>query len=609
MRSDFSLKTRLFVSISVVLLVVMLAPFLYYRHKLLEDIQAEAEARAVGQIHFVHWLLEEQGGFQNNELLHDWLDRVGDRLGVRITYVAEGGRAIADSVIPFEEIAAMENLASRPEIVQSMTNEIGMVVRFSGAHQQNMIFAAERVSAQGAIPAGVIRIAMDVPGVKDRMDRMSNASLVIIIFAALAVAVVSRRLTARLNGLAGVLTGAVDAVAKENYKYRVRVSPTKELKPFVESVNRMLELVDSRILSITDQKQKLEAILNGMREGVMVLDARGRVQTMNRAMGAIVPSFSQGVGRRPLEIILSPELQSACDKVLAGGAEYVNRPLNLQITLERERIYDVNIVKLQDVQRLEGAILVLYDISELKRLEKVRQDFVANVSHELRTPLTSIKGYAETLLSEEKDSTNGRKSFLEIILKNANHMVRIVDDLLQLARLESHNKPISIATVNASLVLRTAWDACAPFAESKRVRLVSHLPSAGAWVEADADQILQVFINLMDNAVKYSPEGGEVTVGGQVRDGRMEFSVTDDGPGIPKADQLRIFERFYRVEKHRTIQSGSSGLGLAICRHIIKNHHGRIWVESPPVGKNNGASFHFTLTSGSAPGGNGLSET
>jgi two-component system phosphate regulon sensor histidine kinase PhoR len=380
-----------------------------------------------------------------------------------------------------------------------------------------------------------------------------------------------------------------------NHGYRVRVIPGREFSQLVDSFNRMTESIEAHIRTITDQKQQLEAILNGMREGVMVLDYRGRIQTTNRAMERIAPFVSKKIGRTPMEVIMNPELQAACEKVLSGTDNFAAQPYNLQISLERDRVYDINIVRLRDTQNRIGAILVFYDMGEIKRLEKIRQDFVANVSHELRTPLTSIKGYTETLLAEEQQDIGAMRPFLEVILKNANHMTKIVDDLLRLARLDARQQPMHIAPIDAAPVLLDAWEACAPLAEHRGVQLRNEMPEEGIQVSADADQLVQVFINLLENAIKYSPEGGKVAVSCSLKGGRATFGVNDEGPGIPKADQQRIFERFYRVERHRSIQPGSSGLGLAICRHIILNHGGRIWVESPPADKSAGSTFYFTL--------------
>jgi two-component system phosphate regulon sensor histidine kinase PhoR len=293
-------------------------------------------------------------------------------------------------------------------------------------------------------------------------------------------------------------------------------------------------------------------------------------------------------------VIRSAELQQACDEVLAGtNVETGTR--SLEITPGPDQVFGVNLVRFHHQPGEVGAIVVFHDISKLKRLEKVRQDFVANVSHELRTPLTSIRGYTETLLSQTQAQPGPTVSFLQTILRNAMHMSKMVDDLLQLARLDSRGKPEALPTSDAAEAVSAAWKVCDPQASAKDVRLENLLPKAGIRVKANFDELVQVFRNILENAVRYSPAGSPVTVSVGSSKDTATFVVTDDGPGIPLYAQERIFERFYRVEKDRSDASGSTGLGLAICRHIILNHGGAIWVESPPAGKSKGAAFMFTL--------------
>ncbi|HYA02127.1 MAG TPA: ATP-binding protein, partial [Syntrophobacteria bacterium] len=334
--------------------------------------------------------------------------------------------------------------------------------------------------------------------------------------------------------------------------------------------------------------------LNGMTEGVMVIDSRGRIQTVNPALTEILPGAREFVGRRPLEVILSADLQKACDEILSGTAAEKGRG-NLEIAPRLGRIFAVNIVRFQHRPGEVGAIVVFHDISDLKRLEKVRQDFVANVSHELRTPLTSIRGYAETLLAQPAADSGPSASFLQIILKNAMHMSKMVDDLLQLARLDSRRQPESYFSVDAAEALSEAWKVCSSQGSAKNVRLENLLSEEGVRVKANLGELVQVFRNLLENAVRYSPPGSPITVSVRRDRDTATFVVTDEGPGVPLYAQQRVFERFYRVEKDRSDASGSTGLGLAICRHIILNHRGSIWVESPPEGKSRGSAFLFTL--------------
>ena len=334
-----------------------------------------------------------------------------------------------------------------------------------------------------------------------------------------------------------------------------------------------------------------------MRDGVMVLDSRGRIRNFNRALSELLGPNTRVLGRRPLEVIMSLELEKACERVLASRADLQEPPHELLTVIRGGRTFEVNIVCLRDQQNETGAVVVFHDMSRLKKLEKVRQDFVANVSHELRTPLTSIKGYTETLLAEPQVKAEVLSSFLEVILKNTDHMVKMVEDLLQLARIEARQEAFTPVEVNPTEALMAAWKACLPVAQARQVSLVNIMPEEGIRVSADYDQIVRVFRNLLENSVRYSPEGGTIKVAASIEGHTVTLGVSNDGPAIPKYHQERIFERFYRIDKDRGSDLGGTGLGLAICRHIMLNHGGLIWVQSPNPGNTRGATFYFTLMS------------
>lgn len=595
MLKKLSFKSRLLLSFWGVIFLALLLPSVYYRQILSQDIEADTRAQATLQLNLAYWLLSQKQPFQDARLLQKWCKSLGEQLGTRITYVAEDGKVIADSQVPFAKISSLDNHANRPEIIQAFKEDLGTSTRYSTTLGRELIYAARRIDRAGLIPGGVIRVAVPFSDVKTRLDRLSKNFLFIIVATFGATIVISYILVRQLEAPVRSMISAAEAIGSGDYKKRIRIFPGQEFSPLAQAINHMAESIETHIQTITEQKQQLEAILNGMTEGVMVLDSRGKIKTTNEALGKIIPDLPTSMGRRPLEVIRSHELQKACDQVIGGNYDKETQPLRLEIVLDIGRVFDVNIVQFGDREEGLGAIVVFHDISELKRLEKVRQDFVANVSHELRTPLTSIKGYAETLLTEGSASLDSADDFLQVILKHANHMSSMVDDLLQLATLEARQQPPESVSVNAADALNSAWKACASLAGEKDMSLENLLPEQGVLVRADTEQLEQVFRNLLENAIKYSPRGGKVTVSAVPESVKVTFQVRDGGPGIPIQDQTRIFERFYRVEKDRTNHKGSTGLGLAICRHIIQNHGGKIWLESPPQGKTKGCAFFFTL--------------
>ena len=595
MIKNLSFRSRLLLSFWGVIFLALLLPSIYYRQTLSQDIEADTRSQAIHQLKLAHWLLYQEQPFQSAASLQEWCKTLGEYLGTRITYVARDGTVIADSQVSFSRVPAMDNHANRPEIIQAYKEDLGTSSRYSTTLGKHLIYSAKKTSGHGVIPSGFIRVAVPFSEVKRRLDNLSKNLLLTIVVTLVATIFLSYILVRQLEIPIQRMIRAAQAVGDGNYRERIRRYPGKEFSPLAQAINQMAESIERQIKTITEQKEQLGAILDGMTEGVMVLDSRGKIKTTNKALGRIVPDLPTSMGRRPLEVIRSHELQKACDQVLAGNHDSESQPLRLEIALDVGRVFDVNIVQFGDRQEGTGAIVVFHDISELKRLEKVRQDFVANVSHELRTPLTSIKGYAETILSEGIVGSDSAGDFVKIILKHANNMSKMVDDLLQLARLEARQRPLEYASVNAADSLNSAWKACASLAGEKNMRLENLLPEEGVVVRADAEQLEQVFRNLLENAVKYGPSGGKVTVSSDPAPGIVTFQVRDEGPGIPIQDQTRIFERFYRVEKDRTNHKGSTGLGLAICRHIIQNHGGKIWLESPPQGETTGSAFFFSL--------------
>ena len=331
-------------------------------------------------------------------------------------------------------------------------------------------------------------------------------------------------------------------------------------------------------------------MFQGMVEGVMVLDHTGHILSVNRALTALFPEAGESVGRTPLEATMQPRLQHAAERLLAGSAD--QGPQRAELELPGGRCLDVNLVPFREPRAGMGLVLVFHDMTEVRRVDKIRRDFTANVSHELRTPLTSIKGYAETLLEIRPPLPDQARQFLEIILRKADHMAAMVQELLALARTEHDRGQGPLEPLDPGPALAGAAQDVAAAAAERGVSLDLRLPD-GLPVLADPGSLRQVFRNLLENAVRHSPQGGMVRVGA-VRQGQEElFQVTDQGAGVPEAERERIFERFYRLDPQAGGRPGSAGLGLAICRHHVRNMQGRIWVEDSPEPP--GARFCFTL--------------
>jgi two-component system phosphate regulon sensor histidine kinase PhoR len=334
-----------------------------------------------------------------------------------------------------------------------------------------------------------------------------------------------------------------------------------------------------------------------MAEGVLVVDERGRILVANHALRQLLHLSPSVTNRTALEIIRNAQLEEAIRDVIQKEE---NTSFELNLPLPLGKTFEVNVVRImpspeekeKGPEGVRGAIAVFHDITRLKELERVRQDFVANVSHELRTPLTTIKGYAETLLEgalQEEVATQ----FVQVIKRHADRLAKIVEDLLTLSKIESKEFQLKSENVLVVGIIDDAIDFVKEMSERKRISIRKNDISPSLSVRADRNYLEQVLINLLDNSIKYGREGGEIFISA-IEEGRgeVQISLRDNGTGIPKEDLPRIFERFYRVDRGRSQELGGTGLGLSIVKHLVQAHGGRVWAESQ-LGE--GSTFYFTL--------------
>jgi len=339
----------------------------------------------------------------------------------------------------------------------------------------------------------------------------------------------------------------------------------------------------------SEARGRQDALFDSMIEGVLVLDQAGRVQFANRAFVQMFATSGVLQGRTLLEVVrLEPIAQ------IVARTAYEGRVVDQELRMSdaEDRWLQVNAAALTSVDRQRlGTILVFHDVTRIKKLERTREEFVANVSHELRTPLSLIKGYVETLLDGAKDNPEVAAKFLQTIDRNARRLDLLIQDLLAISELESGRMNLNLQLVSLRTIVEEVFAGLKERAAQRHMKLVNALPDFRAG--ADSDRMEQVLANLVGNAVKYGRDGGTVTVGGRTtEDGKVEVFVQDDGPGIPAEALERVFERFYRVDKARSREQGGTGLGLAIVKHIVQSHGGAVWVQSE-VG--HGATFYFTL--------------
>jgi two-component system, OmpR family, phosphate regulon sensor histidine kinase PhoR len=518
--------------------------------------------------------------------------RLADQLDARVTIIALDGRVLGDSA---ESSRSMDNHATRPEVIEALANGTGSAIRYSTTVGYHLLYRA--VLHDDGPQKRIVRLALPLADIKNTTDSLRGALLLGLIAASMIALLIAYGFTFRLSRRFARLVEFSRQVAAGALPHDFFSSKGRDEINVLEShLNEMSGKLRDDIQQIVSEKEKLDSILRCMIEGVLVIDPKGRVATINEQAKRMfgIPGDRDLQGASIAELSRHPEMLTIMHEVL--DAESTERGYSREIELEEGRWFRVNAVSLTNgTYEAYGSILVFHDISELKRLETVRSDFVANVSHELRTPLTAIRGYVETLLRSPPNDPTDAGQFLGVIERNTARLSRLTEDLLTLSDLESGKlavarRPIDIAQL-AQRVFEVFWDQ----AEKKRLKLVKEIRPELPMLLGDFDRLQQLFINLVDNAIKYSPENGTILFSAsKTRDSRwlIDIAISDNGSGIPEQHIPRLTERFYRVDKARSRELGGTGLGLAIVKHIVQAHEGGLKIESAV---NRGTTVHVYL--------------
>ena len=545
--------------------------------------------------------LSRQPDFEDPSALHLWLSEIAAS-GAQVTVIRNDGLVLADSADPLESSVAkpsVDNGKDHPEIGQAFSKGEGRSTRHSDAIHRDVLYYAASFAPtrQPASRAGedtrtayVLRLALPLPDVDQQFSAMRRpvwtAFLILLGFAAGTSLLLSRRTSRRMRELTEFSRG----MAAGDFR-PLNVEPEGDrLNELARALNESGARLHASISVLTDERDRSAAILGSMIEGVAVISEDERIIFSNRAFSQILGLEDMGEieGRPLLEVARQSDLLAAIKMALSGHQQVSSE---IVVGTVRPRSFAVTAAPVLAASH-KGAVLVLHEISDLRRLERVRQDFVANVSHEFRTPLTAIQGFAETLLSGALDDPANRRRFVEIIREHAMRLARLTEDLLKLSRIEAGQLKLEFRPVSVAQLVESCVETAQLKAVPKRLSLNVELPSGLPTVRGDANSLQEVLQNLLDNALQYTPGGGKIEVSASCSESRVIVTVADTGIGIPQAEQERIFERFYRVDEARSREAGGTGLGLSIARHIMEAHGGRLWVESA-VGE--GSRFHFSI--------------
>ena len=509
--------------------------------------------------------------------------------GCRATLIAPDGRLAGDSALDDAALARAENHATRPEVAAAFAGSELVATRLSATVGRGMLYAAAPIR-RGGVLMGAARLSMPLTEIDRQVWRVRTlvlwTTLVALLGALFAAGVLAR-------GVARPVAEMADAarrLAAGDYSVRVRGLGGDELGLLGGTLNDLAARVQGVVGELSRDKSQLAAVLDQMEEAVVAVDAAGMVLMVNPALSRLLGVDAASTrGRRYLETVRHNGIAQLLGSVLRDG-----RPAALEIRIfaPEELVFDAHAAPLTQDGRVGGALLVLHDITRLRRLEQMRRDFVANVSHELRTPLASIRGFAETLSAGAVDDKENRLDFLKTIEEHAGRLTKLVDDLLDLSAIESGHRAPRLASTDLSAALAESARAFTPMAEERGVILESTPVLDLPRVSADPDQLRQILANLLDNALKYTERGGRVAVSAEPWKDGARVTVRDSGIGIPEEHLPRLFERFYRVDKARAREAGGTGLGLSIVKHLVEAQGGEVSVESRQPG---GTAFRFTV--------------
>jgi two-component system phosphate regulon sensor histidine kinase PhoR len=527
--------------------------------------------------------------------LRDWTGRAA-RSGARVTIIDHTGRVLVDSEADADK---MENHANRPEVQDAFARGTGQSVHRSVTFGRELVYRAQRYDRAGSDPI-VVRLAVPLSQIDlslvELRQRLLIATLVVLLSGGLVSFAFARIFAARVQRLQRFS----QRIAEGDFRPLLREGPRDELSDLADSLNQTAARLDREIRLLSGERNRSSAILRSMVEGVAVIDAEERLVFYNRAFSEILIVDSANAEGRPLiEVVRNSDLVGLIRRALRGD-EGLQSDITMGITQTRSFSITAAPVKALDAPasgrdpqaKPSGAVVVLHDVTELRRLERVRQDFVANVSHEFKTPLTAIQGFAETLLAGALDDPENNRRFLEIIRNHAIRLARLTNDLLKLARIEAGKMEVEFSSVSLLELIEGCTETTLLKANRKEITLEITVPPQLPAVRGDAALLRDVLQNLLDNAIQYTPARGHISVSATAGPREAVVTVADTGIGIPLADSERIFERFYRVDAARSREAGGTGLGLSIAKHIVEAHGGKLWVEST-VGQ--GSRFSFSL--------------
>ena len=595
--TKMNIRTQLTFRYIGIVLFVLLAMYFYLatvlKASMSSHITNELEVQAALTREFLTEELPAKDNF-TYDLIDPLVDRLGKANNARVTFIDLDGVVWGDTERDGQALRAMDNHLTRPEVQDVIKKGRGIRDRYSNTTQTEFRYFAlpiyRNVGAETSLNGertviGICRVALPMEAVNTAIGDLRQMVLIASVAGLILAIVFSVFSTGLITKPIQKLAQMTQSLAAGNINSRVPVDSRNELGQLSQNFNLMADRIQEQIDELSEEHRRSATILTNMGEGVLLVNGASEITYANPTAISMLTLPDAYIGKALIEINRIPELQALLKK--AEQTETIAFA-EIQLGNLREPEAEVTVVPVSAGQEY---IIVIHDVTKERQLERIRADFVANVSHELRTPLTTIRGYAETLLSEDSVRTKTGEQFIVKILNHSARLTRLVSDLLELSRLELGEVELKRAPCHLNTFYEALLDVFEPLLEESGLVLKWEIPERFPKVSVDQQLFMQVFVNLIDNAIKYTPDGGEITVSTEISSreetegyntvsDEIILSVEDTGIGIPMESQPRVFERFYRVDEGRAREMGGTGLGLAIVKHIVLSHNGRIWLES-----------------------------
>lgn len=508
--------------------------------------------------------------------------------GSRVTIIDPSGKVLADSVV---DATTIENHLDRPEVQEARVKGSGRSVRVSRTTNVETMYVS--ILSRTAEPGGYIRLARPLKEVGGSIRALNISLLTSILILSVISVLLAFFFAYRFSKPINQMEEFTEKLRDGKTTGSLYLKEGGEMQQLASNINYLVRELQIQISAANEEKSKVLAAFASMSEGVLVLDIENRIEAFNRAFRNMIGSrYGEIRGKTLLEAFRSTDLQDFYERFIATENP-ISKVINIQEPVPR--VFEITISTIKGLPHNDRkTMLVFHDVTRIKKLEKMRADFVANVTHELKTPLTAILGFIETLQAGAIDDRETAGKFLDVIDRQTSRLNRLIDDLLVISNIELGEMKFYFEGVSLGDSVNTALSMVEHKAREKELQIKKDMPENLPLVRADRDRLVQIFLNILDNAVKFNNPGGEVAVSASERDGGVEVRISDTGVGIPLSEISRLGERFYRVDKARSRELGGTGLGLSIVKHLMIAHEGRMDIESQ-LGHGTAVSLYFPL--------------